>query len=777
MISALSVVLLIACAAEADNVPFDTGVQRPPSAAARVAPGPHSNVLAGVAADRHPFEATSPGVFTARLGGVLVAELSASGLGATSNGDRVALTTVGYGEEPIGSSEPVFGICAPNAGAVGSACVRPVALAHGALTEWWVPLAGGLEHGWTLHEAPVGDRVEIRVAFTEGELVSVDTDGQGAWLAGTTGARWRYDGLVAWDADGTIVPSWLEARGEDLVVAVDVVGARWPVTVDPLLAQVEKLMASDGGWRDGFGNSVSGAGDIDGDGYPDLIIGADDYGRGSAYVYYGSVAGIDSSSEDKLIASDGTAGDRFGHSVSGAGDVDGDGYDDVVVGATYDDDHGPSSGSAYIYYGSSTGIEDSSEHKLTAGSAEDYFGLPVAGVGDLDADGYDDMVIGAFGDDDNGSRTGAAHVYYGSSTGIPSSIGVTLTPSDVPATNYFGWSIAGAGDVNGDGYDDLAIGVGYSAREANSGEAFVHYGSAAGVDSSRYKLTASDGGDHAFGNSISGAGDIDGDGYDDVVIGAVGDDELGAVSGSAYVYYGSAAGIDESSETKLMASDGAAYGAFGRSVSGAGDVDGDGYDDLLIGAAFGWKDTDSAYVYFGSSGGIDSSSESKLIASDGGSMTYGWSVSGAGDLDADGYDDMVIGAPRDSENGIYSGAAYVRSGGCRDVDGDGFCTSDADCDDTDATIHPGAPEIKDDGVDQDCDGDDGGCGGCASGTNTVPNGLILLVGLSLAACRREWWCTASVDTVARHSLGQPGGPSGCSKYRHDETFAHSGAGV
>ena len=330
-----------------------------------------------LAADRRQFEVSAPGLLTAHVPGVLRAELRAEGLRVRHGEDELGLATVALGSQSLGGVEPVLGGCAPSSEWVGGRCAAAAELPHGPLTEWWTSGADGVRQGWTLHE-PQGDLVELRLAVTAGELGGVDTDGLGAWFTGTTGKLWRYDDLLAWDAAGTLLSAELRPGSGGLLVRVATSGALWPVTVDPVLSSEDKLVASDWAKYDYFGRSVAGAGDIDGDGYADVLVGVpfdDDNGTssGSVYVYYGSSSGIDSASEDKLVASDGAADDYFGWSVTGAGDVDGDGYADVLVGAYKDEDNGSDSGSAYVYYGSSTGIDGASEDKLVAseGASDD----------------------------------------------------------------------------------------------------------------------------------------------------------------------------------------------------------------------------------------------------------------------------------------------------------------------------------------------------------------------------------------------------------------------
>ena len=334
---------------------------------------------------------------------------------------------------------------------------------------------------------------------------------------------------------------------------------------------------------DQFGWSLSGAGDVNNDGFDDLIVGApfNDAGGGEAgraYVYSGQ-------SGTRLYTFTGEGPfDRFGISVSGAGDVNNDGYDDLIVGAPF---VGGNVGRAYVYSGQSGALL----HTFTGEAVMDDFGISVSSAGDVNDDGFDDVIVGATRG--GGGNAGRAYVYSGQGGAL------LHTFTGEAAEDRFGYSVSGAGDVNNDGFDDLIVGANYNnAGGARAGRAYVYSGQSGALLYTFTGETAYD----LFGESVSGAGDVNNDGYDDLIVGAAGNDAGGSNAGRAYVYSGQSGAL-------LYTFTGEAAGdQFGRSVSGAGDVNNDGFDDLIVGAYFndaGGGFAGRAYVYTCESGFCD----------------------------------------------------------------------------------------------------------------------------------------------------------------------------
>jgi len=421
------------------------------------------------------------------------------------------------------------------------------------------------------------------------------------------------------------------------------------IGADPSLAQLNlsELDGSNGFAINGSVTSVSDAGDVNGDGFDDLLIGAPSanpngqYDAGESYVVFGSradfgpsfnLAQLDGSNGFVINGID--AGDDSGFSVSTAGDVNGDGFDDLLIGAPQFsfgiyDFYTTGPGESYVVFGSGEGFDDSLDLAALDGSngfiingigedssivGGDRAGYSVSTAGDVNGDGFDDLLIGAPSANPNGQYdAGESYVVFGKAEGFDASLELAqlngsngFVLNGIDEYNFSGDSVSGAGDVNGDGFDELLI--------AGPGESYVVFGKAEGFDAS-LELAQLNGSNGFVLNgsvtSVSGAGDVNGDGFDDLLVGARGADPNGQYdAGESYVVFGSGEGFDASLElAELDGSNGFVingideYDFSGESVSAAGDVNGDGFDDLLIGAEDadpnGQSFTGQSYVIFG----------------------------------------------------------------------------------------------------------------------------------------------------------------------------------
>jgi hypothetical protein len=487
-------------------------------------------------------------------------------------------------------------------------------------------------------------------------------DPPASWRAG---AALRIGAFEARDARGAGLPVTVAAEGGRLWLAIDDRGAAYPLTIKSLIDAVVDGRAESNQANSRLGTSVAGAGVVNGDGFADVIIGADGYdngnaGEGAAFVYFGGAAGFDPGA-DAVLDPD-QAGAQFGTSVAGAGDVNGDGYADVVVGAIRYDDGDTDEGAAFIYVGGAGAFNATADARLEPDQANAFFGISVAGAGDVNGDGFADVIVGALGFDNGQADEGAAFVYFGSGSSFDTGADARLEQDQASAS--LGTSVSSAGDVNGDGFADVIVGASaFDNGQADEGAAFLWFGGPGAFNLAHDAMLESNQASAQFGLAVSGAGDANGDGFADVVVGAFTYDNGQADEGAAFVYFGAAGAFNATPDAQLESN--RANALLGRAVAAAGDVNGDGYGDVLVGAS-GYVDGQfnegAAFVYFGGAGVFDAGADASIEADVAGAQ-LGVAVAGAGDIDGDGFADIVVGANGYAGPEASEGAAFVYLGG------------------------------------------------------------------------------------------------------------------
>ncbi len=574
------------------------------------------------------------------------------------------------------------------------------------------------------------------------------------------------------------VPSTTRAAITGTAITAALVLGSVPGHADPLVPSASFLGE---GEDNKAGRIVSLDGDVNGDGYDDLLFGvpfnapgAMD-GAGKAYLVFGRASGwaMDTPLAQADAAFIGETQLDQATCARIAGDLNGDGYDDLAIGASRNAAFGFRTGQVYVILGMPTGwaalsvVDQAAVASFHGEEANDEAGWPVAGIGDVNDDGLDDLAISApF--HDNGSSLGQIYLVFGRTSGW--AMDQSLAGADASLVGEtddsgVGSCVAGQGDLNGDGVEDLVAGVSSNDEVGtNAGQAYVLFGGN-DVWTPDQSLGAADasflgeGPGARAGQSVAIAGDVDGDGYDDLLIGAKGHSVVEEDCGAVYLVLGRPSGW--SMDTSLANADAMYYGlteddSAGESVAGAGDLDGDGLGDILVGvqdADANGQDAGAVYAILGRGSGWPSAAP--LDAADGiflgeqeGDEAGIW-VAGGGDVNGDGLVDVLAGAMHNGEVADDAGQAYLfidpfdvlgddddttgddDSTGDDDTTGDDDATEDDDIADDDAADDD-IPGDEDDTVaDQDCR--------CANVGDTGAPGtpMLILAGLSLIAAHRS----------------------------------------
>ena len=411
---------------------------------------------------------------------------------------------------------------------------------------------------------------------------------------------------------------------------------------------------------DVYGTAVEVVGDVNGDSIDDLLVGApkatyNEYREGVVYAFYGSVMGLDTDHDWK--AGSGITGAEFGSALAGVGDVDHDGYDDVLAGAPAYIGDFPACGAAFLYMGSPLGLETTPAWVFQGDKQDAGLGSAVDAAGDLNQDGYLDLLIGVHHYTEGEFNEGQVRVYLGSAAGFDSASYWGFKSGQYGAS--LGAAVAGAGDFNGDGFLDLAASAPYydatiaDVVVKNTGAVYAFYGVADGLPSTtEYWLATGATENEKFGLSIATAGDLNQDGFDDLLVGVPGYDATKVDQGAVYVYLGSPDGLPAAPSKvwvgplPVVLNNQYIPSGFGSAVASGGDINTDGYLDVIVGAPTFTQNQSAEggiFIYFGVEQGLVDNYGWRNFGQQA-STLFGAAVA-SGDVNQDGRSDVLVGAP------------------------------------------------------------------------------------------------------------------------------------
>jgi len=460
------------------------------------------------------------------------------------------------------------------------------------------------------------------------------------------------------------IPSKFSFRSPESIMRSSTLGALSLASLLALLgspARAQQVRESDQAAAR-FGWSVATAGDVNGDGYADVIAGAPGWSNGQscegkAFVYLGSATGIGTNPAWSYESNQ--AGSALGASVSSAGDTNNDGYDDIIVGAPAYDNGQVDEGRAFVFLGGANGPATSASWTAESNQANARFGSSVGWADKVNSSNYSAVLVGAPEYDNGQTDEGRAFAYLGSSSGPQASAGWTTESNQAGAAH--GGCVASAGDVNGDGYDDVMVGAMSwdTATLTNAGRATVYHSGASGISTTAAWTTTGATAQAFHGSSVATAGDVNRDGEFDVAVGAWSMVNGEIYEGRTYVYHGSNSGLSTTAARTYVG--GQSEAGFGYSVATAGKFDSDNYWDLVVGEPLydgAQADAGQMSVYYGAHGGLGASSAWKVVGTqlDG---QLGMQVATAGDVNADGRWDIVVGVPWHGNGQAHEGAIRV----------------------------------------------------------------------------------------------------------------------